>query len=405
MNTSQEELFGTMATLTGVTGNTAEVSTQLASVYSAFLKPSEKMTAAAKKNGFATASQMMKTLGFRKSLIALNKEAKGNEAVLAKMFGRKEALVGALALLGGQSDEYTRKLGEMEKAIGSTDEAYRLQTEGINEQGHEWEKTKRRMEDFAITIGDKLLPVLDRLLDAIEPLLTGLEQMDEDDLNLTLSILGVTAVIGPLITAVKGLYGALLFLATNPVIATIVGIGVAVVLVAKYFDQLTASVEWFITSLEQVYLWLKKIFVGQHVSLLGKLFGVDLTGAGLTSEEIDKDLASAAERKSRIDFRDKDEIARDQERRKSMQRTAANISKYGAGGGPGFSDEFSMQSLAGAGGGGGGTTIGGTTVNFNGQVMDVEKAMRQAERAAKRADRERAKTFNSAANNSGPMEQ
>jgi hypothetical protein len=97
MNTKQSELFATMATLTGVTGNAAEVSTQLASIYSAFLKPTEKLTAASRKLGFETASAMLRELGLRDSLIALQKETKGSESELAKMLKRKEALVKANA--------------------------------------------------------------------------------------------------------------------------------------------------------------------------------------------------------------------------------------------------------------------------------------------------------------------
>ncbi len=51
--------------------------------------------------------------------------------------------------------------GEHEAAY-STDDAYRKQTEGINKQGHEWEKTKQRLVVFSQRLGDKLIPILDR---------------------------------------------------------------------------------------------------------------------------------------------------------------------------------------------------------------------------------------------------
>jgi hypothetical protein len=43
LGVTQEELFASMATLTGVTGNTAEVTTQLRATYQAILKPTEQM--------------------------------------------------------------------------------------------------------------------------------------------------------------------------------------------------------------------------------------------------------------------------------------------------------------------------------------------------------------------------
>jgi TP901 family phage tail tape measure protein len=207
METSQEELFGTMATLTGVTGNAAEVSTQLASVYSAFLKPSEKMTEAAKKLGFETAGAMMKSLGFRKSLLALNDAVDGNEGKLAKMLKRKEALVGALALLGGQSDKYVEKLNAMEEAVGATDEAFQKQTEGINKQGHSWEKTKRRLEVFAQRAGDKLLPILGKILDKLEPFLKYLENMSEETMESWIQFGKWVAILAVATKSLSGLLG------------------------------------------------------------------------------------------------------------------------------------------------------------------------------------------------------
>jgi hypothetical protein len=206
MNTSQEELFGTMATLTGVTGNASEVSTQLASIYSAMLKPTELMTKAAKKNGFESAAQMAKSIGLRKTLIALNKSVDGNEGKLAKLLKRKEALVAALALLGGQSDVYAEKLKAMDGAAGATDDAFAKQTEGINKQGHSWDKTKQRMIVFSQRIGDKLIPVVGRLLDQLETWLKALEEIDDHTIDSWIAMGKWAAIIA---VSTKGLSGLL----------------------------------------------------------------------------------------------------------------------------------------------------------------------------------------------------
>ncbi len=214
MNTSQEELFGTMATLTGVTGDTAEVSTQLASVYSAFLKPTEAMTKAAKKYGFESGAAMLKSVGFRQALINLNDAVDGNETKLAKLLKRKEGLIAALALLGGQSDTYEQKLGEMTKASGATDDAYRKQTEGINKQGHEWEKTKQRMIVFSQQLGEKLLPVLGRLMTRLEPILEYLEQMDEEAVDAWIAFAKWVTILAIATKALSGFLGVVQTLGT-----------------------------------------------------------------------------------------------------------------------------------------------------------------------------------------------
>jgi TP901 family phage tail tape measure protein len=202
-NTTQEELFATMATLTGVTGNTSKVTTQMASVYGAFLKPTEAMDDAVKKinrsyseYNFQTAGGMMKTLGFKKTIELMNEAAGGNEEELGAIFTRKEAILGILPLITTQSENYTKKLEKMNNVTGSMDEAFRRQTEGINEQGFKWEQTKRRMQVFAQRTGDKLLPVVERLMDYLDPLLTTLGNMDDETFDAAMSMVGFAMKVG-----------------------------------------------------------------------------------------------------------------------------------------------------------------------------------------------------------------
>ena len=160
MNTTQEELFGTMATLTGVTGDTAEVSTQLASVYAAFMKPTEKLNKIAKQYGFESGTAMLKTKGLAESIRILSKETKGNETELAKLLKRKEALVAVLALAGGQAETYEDKLAKMKDTTGATAGAFKAQTEGINAQGQAWKKATQDIAVFSQQLGDSLAPAL-----------------------------------------------------------------------------------------------------------------------------------------------------------------------------------------------------------------------------------------------------
>jgi TP901 family phage tail tape measure protein len=250
LNVKQEELFGTFATLTGVTGDTAEVATQVQSVFSAMLKPAEDLTKAVKGMGFESASTMMKQIGLRESLIrigsasggidSLKKAVKGlgfasvetmvkqlgfeeaserlgkvlerNDDQLAKMFGRKEGLVATLALLGGQSDEYTKKLKAMNISLGATEEAYREVDQGINKTGRSWEKTKARLMVFAQRVGDRLLPILERLFSKLEPWLRKLEKMDAATLEWGLKIGGLAIALGPVILGIGKLSTATLSL-------------------------------------------------------------------------------------------------------------------------------------------------------------------------------------------------
>jgi hypothetical protein len=183
MNTTQEELFGTMATLTGVTGDTAEVSTQLASIYSAFMKPTEKLTKIAKKHGYESGVAMLKEKGLAESIKVLSKETDGNETKLAKLLKRKEALVAVLALAGGQADTYEQKLAALRDTTGSTDEAFKAQTTGINAQGQAWKKATQLADVFSQKLGDSLAPALSNVVDLLTGALeavTGISQIEKE---------------------------------------------------------------------------------------------------------------------------------------------------------------------------------------------------------------------------------
>lgn len=244
LDKNQKELFGTFATLTGVTGNAAEVSTQIASVYSAMMKPTGELTKAVKKMGFESATAMVKQIGFRQSLMKIEqatgglKQTKkavkelgytsvkamvkqlgfeqateklsgameGNTDKMAKMLKRKEALVAALALLGGQSDVYKEKVKAMEWELDGANDtmnaslaAYIEQTERINKTGQAWKETQAKLMRFAQRMGDKLLPIMERLFKMLEPLFKKLENMDDATLEWTLKIAGLAAAIGPLL--------------------------------------------------------------------------------------------------------------------------------------------------------------------------------------------------------------
>ena len=68
---SQEELFGTFATFTGVTGDAAEVATEISSAFSGVMKPTTDMTRAMKNFGFASAGAAMEQLGLRDMMLAV----------------------------------------------------------------------------------------------------------------------------------------------------------------------------------------------------------------------------------------------------------------------------------------------------------------------------------------------
>ena len=124
LNISLEELFGSMATLTGVTGNTSEVSTQLKAVFSNLMKPTKDMEKLIKKYGFANSQAMLKSKGLGGVLKILQKETGGQADKLGKLFSSTEAVTALTALTGENFKDFTSKTESMGNATGATEKAF-----------------------------------------------------------------------------------------------------------------------------------------------------------------------------------------------------------------------------------------------------------------------------------------
>ena len=112
-----------MATLTGVTGNTAEVTTQMKGLFTGLLKPTESMSKLMQKYGYENGQAMIKAEGMQGVLKILQKETGGQSNKMAQLFSNSRALTAALALTGSQYETFKEKTAKMGKAQGSTEKA------------------------------------------------------------------------------------------------------------------------------------------------------------------------------------------------------------------------------------------------------------------------------------------
>lgn len=162
----QEELYGVFATLTGVTGSTAEVATQYKAVLSGLMTPSNSMTASLKKLGFSTADAAIKSLGFQGTLEALKGTVHGDEQAMAKLFSSTEAQTAVLAMCGAQSENLTNKTAEMYTATGAANTAFEKQTDTLD---YDIQMIKNLGANFLTEIGTKIIPYVKDLADAVLP--------------------------------------------------------------------------------------------------------------------------------------------------------------------------------------------------------------------------------------------
>lgn len=160
MKVSEEELFGAMATLTGVTGGTAEVSTQLKATIQGFMQPTTAMTSALKKLGYENGQVAIESLGLQGALDALKESVNGDELAFAGMFSSVEAKTAVLALAGAQSEDFTNKTKEMYSATGAAESAFDTQTANLKGT---LGKLKQAASTAVIELGEKFLPVVQTL--------------------------------------------------------------------------------------------------------------------------------------------------------------------------------------------------------------------------------------------------
>ena len=133
LGVSFTEMLAVMRTLTGVTGNTAEVSTQLASVLTALTKESSKSQKMAEAMGISFNAASIKAAGgFRNFLMELDKTITAytaktgelKESVYAKLFGRAEALRLVNGLTGQMADKFAENIQVLDNSAGTMAEAY-----------------------------------------------------------------------------------------------------------------------------------------------------------------------------------------------------------------------------------------------------------------------------------------
>lgn len=165
----QEQLWGAMATLTGVTGSTAEVVTQMKATMQAFLSPSKNMQAALKNMGYESGQALLESKGLQGSLDALKDAVGGNELAFAGLFSSVEAQTAVLAMAGSQAENLTSKTAEMYEATGAANTAFERQTNNLK---YDIKMIKNLGANFLTQLGTNILPYVREFAEAALPVVS-----------------------------------------------------------------------------------------------------------------------------------------------------------------------------------------------------------------------------------------
>lgn len=133
LGVSIDELLASFATLTGVSGNTNEVATQMAAIFTALVKPSSEATEMAEKMGIEfNAASIQAAGGLRNFLTQLDASVKEyanangvlEQQVYAKLFGSAESLRALTPLTNQLADKFSENVDAMANSAGTINAAY-----------------------------------------------------------------------------------------------------------------------------------------------------------------------------------------------------------------------------------------------------------------------------------------
>lgn len=137
LGVSVDEMLASFATLTGVSGNTAEVSTQLGAVFTALVKPSSEAAKMAEEMGIQFDAAAIKSAGgfenFLKMLDLSVKQYSASSGVLeqevyGRLFGSAEALRALIPLQGELAEKFETNVQNMANSEGTIEEANKQMT-------------------------------------------------------------------------------------------------------------------------------------------------------------------------------------------------------------------------------------------------------------------------------------
>ncbi len=177
LNISMEDLFGSMATLTGVTGNTSEVSTQLKAIFSNLIKPTKAMAEVIKKYGYENSQAMIKSEGMAGVLEILQKETGGSADKMGVLFSSTEALTAVTALCGANYKDFINKSGQMNNVLGATDTAMKKVS---STEKDKLTTSINRLKNSFLESGEKLTPLIDGLSNGIEDVANAIGKMNPE---------------------------------------------------------------------------------------------------------------------------------------------------------------------------------------------------------------------------------
>lgn len=179
--------------------------------------------------------------------------------------------------IGYGADNFSEKLEKCTTNAEKQNLALKvLASEGLNKSYEEWKKNNEalyenneanlQLQEQLAQLGEKNMPLITQIIDGVAQLLEWFNGLDSDTQTLILTVIGLTAAIGPLISVFQTLGSVISFVAANPIVLLVAAIVGLVALIAVKGDKIQAK-------LQQLDDFLQNVFAFDWTQVFGEELG------------------------------------------------------------------------------------------------------------------------------------
>lgn len=268
LNIPLEQLNASYVILTKQGINTANATTYLNGMFTELADGGSTVSTILQNKTGKTFGQLMADgYSLADVLKILYEDVNGDGEAFLNLWGNVRAGRGALALANGGFEEFNATTVDMLNSTGLMGDAL----EQLDTPASRLRKSLNQLKNAGIEIGERLTPLVQRFADFLTGMLEKWDALDESAQNAILTVLGIVAVLGPLLSTIGSVaigIGQLLIMGPTvlammapfaPMILTIIAVLTVLisvgVLLIKHWDQIKAKA---------VELWnrIKAVFAG-----------------------------------------------------------------------------------------------------------------------------------------------
>lgn len=248
-----EEVSAALASITKQGVPTSVATTQLRAAIQALTAPTVEQKKRMEELGFTMDASVIQSEGLASAFNKVYEATGGNMEILRKLVGSVEGVQAILALTGENAEVFAADLDAMANSAGAATEAFEQMEQST---ARKLEKLKTQLKDIGIEIGQALIPVLERFLKWLVPVIEKLSDWVEENGNVVLTLMAIVGGIGTLILAAAGISKVIgVFRTLKAVLigvqiqatamwaAITLGISLAVLGIIKLVDHLNAADE------------------------------------------------------------------------------------------------------------------------------------------------------------------